>query len=165
MQSVKFSHLHKIARFICFALSLTKSLPSHAETAPSTIYFANSCYERESGDAAGYIVKWTTRPSYPDLWFSWSEGPFEGPVKAQVTQYDRTHERIVFTVPLPDDATHIHRAWHFAGLIRHDTLEGTLMISPDGKREQVLLAHRSESDALNPQKWTGTGYCAPSVSH
>lgn len=135
---------------------------AYAAGSAHTVFFVNSCYERESGDAAGYVVKQGGDMRHPVLWFYWSEGAFMPPAKVRLTHYDPENGGIGFVVPLPDDASHTRRRWSFEGVETGLSLRGNLTGPLDGQpRQAIVLDRQSQQDALDPREHVGTGYCAP----
>jgi hypothetical protein len=70
------------------------SLPHTGEFA-----YSNLCWEKESGDAAGYRVRLVRSANGDQLYLEWSDGPLEGPTLAENLKVDAKTSSISFTIP------------------------------------------------------------------
>lgn len=156
----------KIRRKVCFPGSSLLAMATFAhpcagaEKTSETAFYTNSCYEKESGDVAGYVVKEQGGGPHPDLWIYWSEGVFMEPAPAKIVNDARAPGRFAFVASLPGGS----RRLSFDGVKTDRALEG-MMTSPwDTTPRHVVLERRPEKEAFDPQRHVGTGYCAPLTS-
>ncbi|WP_229184548.1 hypothetical protein, partial [Bradyrhizobium oropedii] len=82
----------------CFAAAagFTIGAASSPASADKTVYYTDSCVERESGDIGGYVVIVSDGKPFPVIQLSWSEGALKQPVAARVTNYDRGSGQLSF---------------------------------------------------------------------
>lgn len=101
--------------------------------------FADTCWERESGDMAGTII--TLRGAKPMVALQWTEGALNAPVAAGTVR--RTGPRLAFTLVTAESV------YTFAGRLGRHRLSGVLA-TPWQVAQQVVLPERSRKSAENP---------------
>lgn len=85
------------------AVGLIVDVACSPASADKTIYYTDSCVERESGDIGGYVVIVSDANPLPVIKLSWSEGALKQPVAAKVTSYDRRAGQLSFSVSIEWD--------------------------------------------------------------
>ena len=105
--------------------------------------FSNTCWEEESGDAAGNRALLVRDGDGDRLSGEWSDGPMEGPVPATALSIDTRTGRIAFDVDLgssfskardgtlSQDAPYV---LHFAGTVSGDALTIAGSDAPAGRK-------------------------------
>ncbi|WP_342722418.1 hypothetical protein AAFG07_24450 [Bradyrhizobium sp. B097] len=117
--------------------------------ADKTVYYTDSCVERESGDIGGYIVIVSDGKPFPVIRLSWSEGALKQPVAAKVTNYDRGSGQLSFSVSIEWDQG-ITRDIQFDGKVTIDRMTGTLAVPWETARKAIELKVRSRKAAFEP---------------
>ncbi len=109
--------------------------------AGETRVYADTCWERDSGDVAGHIIAITKRHDGWTITYSWSEGALAAPVRASSIAYDQSSGHLAFSVYVPD--AHGGTAT-FDGLLRDPVLTGNVKEYWEETASPVTL-HRTRS--------------------
>ncbi|GAN54646.1 hypothetical protein [Tanticharoenia sakaeratensis] len=145
-------------------LALTLAVLACATTTAAraeTRLYANTCYEKESGDIAGYVVTVTDARPHPAVALSWTDGDLVPPHPGTLLTTSRPGHALSFIVAMPRDETHDRFTITFRGHYDHDRLIGTLTGLPwVGRPETVTLKRRTHDEAFDPKDRVDTGYCA-----
>jgi len=112
-------------------------------------YYANTCVEQESGDAAGYVVTVSDGEPRPSISLSWSEGKLMDPVAAKITDYDQRSGRVAFSAHIPWDEPG-GRDILFVGKMESQRIEGIFTVPWENSPQRVELKLRSHKAAFNP---------------